>query len=641
MRVLLVTCVLLSAGATLAAQDVELRNCDVLESAFDLDLSKPAAVAPLEIASARNGSFSAKVVLVSKSPIRGVRATMSDLGGAGRIPASCVDVRYALFRAPGRGLSTAFDALSATPPEESPVASAQTFGRLWQARSPAIGHALQPVWIVVNVPKDADPGEYAGTLTVAAGDAKTFRVPVKLHVSAWTLPDPHAFRTFAELVESPESVAMFYDVPFWSDRHFELLAASFRLMRQVGNKTLYLPLICETNHGNAESMVRWVPQPGGTYRYDFTVLERYLDLAVKEMGRPRFVCLWVWDNFLEGGQFSGDIKYESPEVRDERLAYRGKGPEVTVVTPDGKVQKEPLPPYGDAKSKVLWKPLMTELRTRLARRGFDGEVVLGMVTDASPAKPVVDLFSELMPGTLWMRRGHMRRTDVHGVSLALQMGPSYNRWSYDTNPPESRACGWRGVTWRYPGWSVHFPRAFDDHASLCRFRMLGEVNIAGSQRGFGGLGADFWPVLENKRGQRVGTLSARYPKSSWRNLNIRTALLWPGPASRPDGTRGPGGNGAQSTTRFQMLREGLQECEARITVEEALLDGKLKGARAEKAQTLLDERVRALSTGMGKGWAYGGHWSTVKSEFPEFIHGGWQRRSRELFEAVAGVKDAR
>ena len=42
-------------------------------------------------------------------------------------------------------------------------------------------------------------------------------------------------------------------------------------------------------------------------------------------------------------------------------------------------------------------------------------------------------------------------------------------------------------------------------------------------------------------------------------------------------------------------------------------------------------------TGMGKGWAYGGHWSTVKSEFPAFIHGGWQQRSRDLFDAAAKV----
>jgi len=155
--------------------------------------------------------------------------------------------------------------------------------------------------------------------------------------------------------------------------------------------------------------------------------------------------------------------------------------------------------------------------------------------------------------------------------------------------------------------------------------MLGEVNIAGAQRGFGGLGADFWPVLKDKRGRRRGTLSARYPKSSWRNLNIRTALLWAGP------------EGAESTVRFEMLREGIQECEARIFVEEALLEGKLKGTLAERCQSILDKRVHALKDGMGESWAYGGHWATKKNEFPKFIHGGWQQRSKTLYDAAADV----
>ena len=615
--------------AVVQAQNLQLRNCNVLEPVFDLDYAKPAGLLPVSLAGARNGSFSAKVVLSSKQPIRGVRATMSDLVGPGKISASSVDVRYALFRAPGRGLSVAFDALSPTPPEETPVATKRMFGRLWQARSPGIDHALQPIWIIVNVPANAKPGDYTGTLTITAPRKRVFRVPVMLHVAAWTLPDPTDFRTFAELIQSPESVAMFYDVPLWSQKHFKLMAQSFRLMRLVGNKTLYLPLICETNHGNAESMVRWMRRPDGSYTHDFTILERILDLAVKEMGKPRFLCLWVWDNFLEGGQFSGDIKYESKEVRETRLQYRGKGPEVTAVDADGETRKERLPVYADAKSRALWQPVMTGVRRRLKQRGFDKEIVLGMVTDTSPAKSTVELFKTLMPGTLWMRRGHMRRKSVHGVSLALQMGPSYNTWAYSTNPPEKRLYGWRGVKWRYPGWSVHFPRAWWTYVSLCRYRMVGEVNIAGNQRGFGGLGADFWPVLKDKRGRQRGTLSARYPKSSWRNLNIRATLFWPGP------------EGAANTTRFQMLREGMQECEARIVIEEALLTKRIRGRLASRAQTLLDERIHALKKGMPGAWPYGGHWSTVKSEFPAFIHGGWEKRSRTLFDMAAEVRRAR
>jgi hypothetical protein len=220
----------------------------------------------------------------------------------------------------------------------------------------------------------------------------------------------------------------------------------------------------------------------------------------------------------------------------------------------------------------------------------------------------------------------MRLKSVNGVPLALQIGPSYNQWSYDTNPPEKRLHGWQGVKWNFPGYSVHFPRAWESHVSRCRWRMAGEVNIAGSQCGFGGIGADFWPALKDSRGRLRGSIASRYPKSSWRNLDIRASVLWAAP------------DGAALTVRYQVMREGIQECEARIRIDEALVEGRLKGAAAKRAQNLLDERVIALTKGMGKGWAYGGHWSTQKSEFPEFINGGWQERSGELYEEAGKTK---
>ena len=76
----------------------------------------------------------------------------------------------------------------------------------------------------------------------------------------------------------------------------------------------------------------------------------------------------------------------------------------------------------------------------------------------------------------------------------------------------------------------------------------------------------------------------RFPKSSWRNLDIRTCLL------------APGETGPISTGRFEMLREGLQMCEARIAIERALTDEALKkklGAQlAERCGKLMTERTR-------------------------------------------------
>ena len=648
----------LALSGTLSAQDgVVVRNGDVLRSEFEVDYATPAPLAPVEIVGAPNGVFSGKVLLVSREPIRGVVATMGDLArrAGGKIPAAAVDVRYGL---PADDLVMDFDALGSSPPAQMPVLDRRLFGRLWPASGPAMGWAVQPVWVIVRVPTDAAAGDYEGTLSVSAEAAdvahppsgaavpssekqpshpgagvphkkQRFAVPVKVKVSAWKLPAPRDFRTFAEIIESPESVAMQYDAPIGSDRHFALVEKSLALMGELGNKTAYVPLIAETNMGNSESMVRWIRKPDGSYTFDFRVMDRILDLVEKHQGKPKFLVLYVWDAFLEGGMNEDVLRHEPTATREERSSLQGQGPTVTQVDPaTGKTQPLVLPQYSDrAKSLALWKPLAAELLARLKKRGLDRSLALGIVTDVQPAPAVVEHMKELFPAVPWMRRGHMRIRDVAGVTLSLQEGPSYNTWAYNSPPPK-RLYGWQPPKWQFPGLSVHFPRDFRDYFSRCRWRMLGEVNIAGAQCGFGGLGADFWRVMKDKRGRSVGRISeGRYPKSNWRNLNIATTLL----ASGPDG--------AIPTVRFLLLREGLQECEARIAVEEAILSGKLSRDRAARLQTLLDDRIRALIDGMGDKWAYGGHWETQKFEYPAFVEGGWQERSKKLFDAAAEITE--
>ena len=76
-------------------------------------------------------------------------------------------------------------------------------------------------------------------------------------------------------------------------------------------------------------------------------------------------------------------------------------------------------------------------------------------------------------------------------------------------------------------------------------RLLGEINLVGDQRGFGRIGADFWPVLD---GPPRTSLIGRYPDSSWLNLDRMTRyVLLPGP------------DGPVSSARFEMIREGIQE----------------------------------------------------------------------------------
>ena len=73
-------------------------------------------------------------------------------------------------------------------------------------------------------------------------------------------------------------------------------------------------------------------------------------------------------------------------------------------------------------------------------------------------------------------------------------------------------------------------------------------------------GGDTWRVVKDARGNRSFRVWERFPGSNWGYLNCDSAVLAPGP------------EGAIATVRYEVLREGLQECGARVAIEQALID---------------------------------------------------------------------
>jgi hypothetical protein len=187
---------------------------------------------------------------------------------------------------------------------------------------------------------------------------------------------------------------------------------------------------------------------------------------------------------------------------------------------------------------------------------------------------------------------------------------------------------------------VQFARDVTEHNPLTVFRLIGEMNVGGDQRGFGRWGADFWPVMKGRRGDYAGRIYERYPKANWRNLNIKTAFLGPGP------------EGPVATARFETLREGVQECEARIFIEQALDDGKLPPDLASRSRERIAERNRAIAMGLsphaiegfqdaGAYWRiHDWHCNSGIAGYYWYLTSGWQERSMKLYDAAAAVATA-
>ena len=114
-----------------------------------------------------------------------------------------------------------------------------------------------------------------------------------------------------------------------------------------------------------------------------------------------------------------------------------------------------------------------------------------------------------------------------------------------------------------------------------------ECYQASGYDGLGRQGVDFWPVIKEARGEMT-TVISRY---SYRDR--------PGAPTMTNGSYlFPAKDGPLATVRFEALRLGMLETEARIFIERALVDkalrAKLGNELAQRAQQFLDDRVRGI-----------------------------------------------
>ena len=590
------------------------------------------SIRPIRLVGAKNGAYAGRVAVGRRSGLAGLRATMSGLtAGGASIPAAAVQVLYEGFAA---------DTLSPTAFTEAAPAKLGArhngedeeggvpIARLGKAVADAAGN-FQSVWVVVSVPLTAQAGTYAGTLSVQVADEKPVAVPVELKVVGdWVLPDPHDFVTFIGVQESADSVAMQYNVPLWSEEHWKHLDKVYELLAQIGTKDIYLPLVAKTHLANEQSMVRWVKQADGSHKHDFSVLERYLDTAVKHLGKVPVVCLYLHDY---------GFRLESAKLPPIV-------PCVTELDPaTGKLGELKPPDWGTPEAQVFWRPVIDGVRAMLARRGLEKSVMFGMAANGWVLRQCCADLKSMYPDIRWVDRSHYYQSTVGDGKVKQPVGLSASVSGvvgifYDPDEVGTR-YGWRGSG---QDRNINFPRLGNVPGAvfgsyLPTYRLFAEgSHLSGGARwksarsssGAGHIGADFWPVLKDPRGGPPRHMGNRYV--FWHSLSISEvirAILSPGPS------------GPTATARLQIMRESLQEAEARIFVQNAVLDEetavKLPAELLRRCKELCDERTQLI-----RYYSQFNEPAVRDDHAKVFSERRWQDLSGKLYQAASDVSAA-
>ncbi|MGD0898288.1 MAG: glycoside hydrolase domain-containing protein, partial [Thermoguttaceae bacterium] len=386
--------VLLSGPGTTAAQaanapaGVQVRPASAVQKVSTEGLPLPGVQnGTLELAAPRNGVASAQAIVTAAEEFAGPPCRITDLRSAdgGTIPAGKVQIRYA------------DPAPQYVPLHEEPLS----------------GRKVHPVFVTVKVPAEAKAGRYKGTLTLPWAD-KQIDVPVALTVHAWKIPDPGQWRTCVSLLQSPEAVAGFYNVPLWSDRHFALMEKSFEIMGQTGNKVLGVSAVSKGVFGDDPIIV--FRREGGNLVPDFTHLERYLSLYIKHAGPPQFLAVNVWNYTM----YNKDFGRGGGGTRDDEKA------KVTVAElQGGQLGYGEAPMYGWPGAEKFWQPVMDGICQVVKKAGLrENAILLGTSGDMWPSRSTVEFFKKIAPYAEWRTLTHGQGAPKWGYTQSGRLQPN-------------------------------------------------------------------------------------------------------------------------------------------------------------------------------------------------------------------------
>jgi hypothetical protein len=222
----------------------------------------------------------------------------------------------------------------------------------------------------------------------------------------------------------------------------------------------------------------------------------------------------------------------------------------------------------------FWKPMVEGVREIVKKRGWPERViVLGVGGDRRPSQRTGELWRQWAPYARWDLYSHFsgdpgpdpatgRLIATGGLEVGLKECP--DGWS----PYSSAALEKLWQTQAKIGFlDVRFHRCcWDDRSGPMPYRTVPSFSGLVTR-----VGVDYWP----------GLARCSAPGMVWGTYPVR--LTWNGP-------RGPA-----PTVRLQMVREALQDFEARMAILDAL--PKLSEAEQQPYRQLLDDYLRRCAVG--------------------------------------------
>ena len=165
-------------------------------------------------------------------------------------------------------------------------------------------NTVRPVWVSVAIPHGTPAGKYTATIEVLSETSKTKTFNLEVEVQNADLPEPSTWTYHLDFWQHPAAVARTENLEMWSDAHFEALKPVMKMLADAGQKVITATLNKDPwNHqcyDAYEDMITWTKNSDGSWTYDYTVFDRWINLML-DLGINKMInCYSVvpWNNEL-------------------------------------------------------------------------------------------------------------------------------------------------------------------------------------------------------------------------------------------------------------------------------------------------------------------------------------------------------
>jgi len=188
---------------------------------------------------------------------------------------SCAFVRYVLSDTPEDGCSHGSPKIYDSTLVADPIDIISSL--------PLEKNTVRPLWLTVNVPSSAKAGKYHGKLVVHAD--QQYNMDIEIQVSPNKLPSPSSWKFHLDMWQYPVPIAKMHGEQLWSEGHFLAMRPYYEQLAKAGQKVITANIIPQPwgpDHAYFEdtSLIKWIKKVDGTWQYDFSLFDRYIDFVM-------------------------------------------------------------------------------------------------------------------------------------------------------------------------------------------------------------------------------------------------------------------------------------------------------------------------------------------------------------------------